>query len=107
MNLKQLIGKKIQILRIKRGLTQTELAKSVGISQRTLSGIEIGENFFTAETLQNIISSLGICLEDILTVEHLKPADILIRELIKDIKNLKDEDKIRNIYKVVKVLIKD
>ena len=36
-------------MRINRGLTQEQLAEAVDVSQRTLSGIEIGENFVTAK----------------------------------------------------------
>ena len=49
MGIKQELGKKIKRIRQVRGLTQEQLAEAVDISPRTLSGIEIGENFLTAE----------------------------------------------------------
>lgn len=51
MGVKEELGKKIKRMRLNRGLTQEQLAEAVDVSQRTLSGIEIGENFVTAETL--------------------------------------------------------
>ena len=50
MGIKKELGIKIKRMRAKRGLTQEKLAELVDISQRTLSGIENGENFCTAET---------------------------------------------------------
>ena len=58
MGIKEELGKKIKRMRINRGLTQEQLAEAVDVSQRTLSGIEIGENFVTAETLDKIIKGL-------------------------------------------------
>ena len=48
MGVKEELGKKIKRMRLNRGLTQEQLAEAVDVSQRTLSGIEIGENFVTA-----------------------------------------------------------
>ena len=44
---------------------------------------------------------------DFFPIEHLKPSGILVEELLEDIKTLKDENKIRIIYKVVKCILKD
>lgn len=107
MTIKKLLGKKIKNLRVKRGLTQEKLAEMVGISQRSLSGIEIGENFLTAETLDKILNCLKISIEDLFTVEHLKPANDLTEELLDEIAALKDEEKIKTIYRVVKAILKD
>ena len=54
MGIKKDLGIKIKRMRLKRGMTQESLSEAVNISQRTLSGIEIGENFCTAETLDKI-----------------------------------------------------
>ncbi|MDO5438055.1 MAG: helix-turn-helix transcriptional regulator [bacterium] len=107
MTIKKLLGKKIKNLRVKRGLTQEKLAEMVGISQRSLSGIEIGENFLTAETLDKILNCLKISIEDLFAVEHLKPANDLTEELLDEIAALKDEEKIKTIYRVVKAILKD
>ncbi len=107
MDVKELVGKKIRILRTKRRMTQFELAQKIGISQRSLSGIETGENFLTAETLNRVLISFGITLEDFFAVEHLKPENELIAELLDDIKSLKDIEKVRIIYKIVKAVLKD
>ncbi len=107
MEIKELLGKKIKNLRIKNGLTQSELAKMIGISQRSLSGIETGENFLTAETLSKLLECLNISIDELFALEHLKSADELAKEIIKDIKSLSDEDKIRTVYKLIKAVLKE
>jgi len=48
----KLIGKRIKIIRIERGFTQTELAKQLGVSQTNMSNIECGR---VAVTMQNLL----------------------------------------------------
>ena len=55
MNIKKQLGVKIKRLRMKNGLTQEQLAEKIDIAPRTLSGIETGENFLTADTLEKIL----------------------------------------------------
>ena len=45
MKLKKLLGKRIQELRIKNGLKQSELAEKVGIATKHQSCIETGKNY--------------------------------------------------------------
>jgi transcriptional regulator with XRE-family HTH domain len=51
MGIKKQLGIKIKRIRKHKGLTQEQLAEKVELSLRTMSGIEIGENFVTADTL--------------------------------------------------------
>ena len=81
MGIKKELGIKIKRMRINRGLTQEQLAEMVDVSQRTMSGIEIGENFVTAETLDKIIKALNTTSEELFATDHLKDSDILIQEI--------------------------
>lgn len=49
------IGKKLKELRIKKGLTQTEVGKIVGKSKETIYGYENGKNSLTASTLIQLL----------------------------------------------------
>ena len=60
MNIKKLFGKKLKEERIKLSYTQEELAEKVGISAKSLSQIELGNNFVSAETLESICNTLNI-----------------------------------------------
>lgn len=108
MGIKQELGKKIKNMRIRRGLTQEQLAEAVDISQRTMSGIEIGENFVTAETLDKIIKALNTTAEEIFATNHLRDKDILVDEIIKDINFIAENSmKLDILYNVIKALKKE
>ena len=108
MDIKRLLGKKIKQYRILRNYTQEQLAEKLNISQRTLSGIECGANFLTAQTLNKIFEVLEITPDDLFYLNYLKPNKELVNELISDIKmQINDTDKLHTIYKVVQAIIKD
>ncbi len=108
MGIKEELGKKIKRMRINRGLTQEQLAEAVDVSQRTLSGIEIGENFVTAETLDKIIKALNTTSEELFATSHLKVEQELIEEIENNIKTIsKNPTKLDILYNVTKSLIKE
>jgi len=108
MDIKSLLGKKIKYYRTLRGFTQEQFSEMLNISQRTLSGIECGENFLTSKTLEKIFEVLSISPDELFKLEHLKSPKELVAELLSDIKMIeKDEEKLRYIYKIVKSIIND
>ena len=108
MGIKEELGKKIKRMRINRGLTQEQLAEAVDVSQRTLSGIEIGENFVTAETLDKIIKALNTTSEELFATNHLKEEQELIDEIQNNIRIIsKNPTKLDILYIVTKSLIKE
>ena len=54
------IGKKIETLREKQGVTTTELARRVGLSQAQISRLENGKQGFRSATLTKIAKALGV-----------------------------------------------
>lgn len=108
MGIKKELGKKIKRMRLNRGLTQEQLAEAVDVSQRTLSGIEIGENFVTAETLDKIIEALDTTTEELFATSHLKRENDLIKEITHNIQLIaKDPTKLDILYNVTKSLTKE
>ena len=105
MDVKKELGLKVKRLRQKEGLTQEQFAEKLNIATRTLAGIEIGESFVSAQTIENILSYADISFEDFFISSHLRPTEDLLNDIyiyINKIKN--DREKIENIYKVVKAL---
>ena len=80
MNLKELLGQKIKRLRKNRNLTQEQFAEMIDIAPRTLSRIEVGESFVTAETLERIISALEIEPNELFAYEDSKSSEELLEE---------------------------
>ena len=102
------IGENIKRLRRERDITQEQLAEAIDVSQRTLSGIEIGENFVTAETLDKIIKALNTTSEDLFATNHLKEEQELLEEIKNNLKTIsKNPTKLDILYNVTKSLIKE
>ncbi|MOA06515.1 Antitoxin PezA [compost metagenome] len=61
-----LIGENIRCLRKRVGLTQVEFSKKIGVSQGTLSDIELGNCTPSVETVLSIHERYGVTLNWIL-----------------------------------------
>ncbi len=108
MGIKSELGQKIKTMRLNRNLTQAELAEKIDVSQRTLSGIEIGENFVTADTLDKIVVALDTNFEELFATNHYKEVPILKKELEQIIVKLSDNRlKLEILYNVGKSLLKE
>ncbi len=105
MNIKKQLGSKIKRLRQKRGFTQEQLAEKLDIATRTLCGIENGENFLTAETLEKILTVLNISSSELFAFDHLRPQEVLVEEIIQDLHSIKSREKIEIVYKLIKAII--
>lgn len=60
MNIKSGFGKKIKELRQRLELTQEQFAEKIGISAKSLSQIELGKNFVSAEVLESICTNMNV-----------------------------------------------
>ena len=110
MGIKTELGQKIKRMRLKKGMTQEELAEKIDISQRTLSGIETGENFVTAETLDKLVLAMNISVEKLFETEHYKETPILVQEINNILTELTKNNARREIeilYNLAKTLLKD
>lgn len=78
------------------------MQKSLVIATRTLCGIEIGKNFFTADTLEKILVTLDVTPQDLFMINYLKPQEDLVNEIIQTVQSIKEREKIEIIYKIIK-----
>jgi transcriptional regulator with XRE-family HTH domain len=105
MGIKKILGSKIKRLRQKEGLTQEQFAEKIGIATRTLAGIEIGENFVSANTIDSILNYTGLSFEDFTICSHLRPVDELLEDIYVYLDKIKDNrEKVESIYKVIKAI---
>ena len=102
-----ILGEQIKNARLHKGISQEQLAEKIDIATRTLCGIENGENFLTADTLEKIIDVLNVSCADLFAFDHIKPQEELVNEIISDVQKLKDKEKIETIYKLIKATISD
>jgi len=106
MPIKDEFGKKIKRMRINRGLTQEELAELVDMSQRALSGIETGENFVSAETIDKLLIALNTTTEELFATRHLREPKELRDEINQKLDNLmQNPEKLEVVYNVINGLL--
>lgn len=103
MQLKKDIGTRIKELRRKKGLSQEKFAELVDISQNTLSYIETGNHFCSAETLEKIIIALEVEPNELFDFGHQKDDDELLNEINKMLS--KNPEKIKEIYKIIRAVV--
>lgn len=104
MNLKKRFGKRIQELRNKKNLKQSELAELVGIATKTQSCIETGRNFPSSDLIEKYARAFNLDIADILTINHINSE----QDLYKDINTLiskANEKEIVIIHKFLKSLL--
>lgn len=77
---------RIRFLRKKRGLTQPDMAKSLGISQSLLSLIENGGREITPKMQDEIASILNVTLDDLFKLTENQPVNDLARIEMLDVK---------------------
>ena len=103
MNIKKLLGKRIQEIRKSKNLTQEKVAEIIDIETASLSNIENGKYYPTAENLDKIIRVLEITPQQLFSFEHLQNPEDLKQELYKMIEE--NPDKLQAIYKLIKAFV--
>lgn len=103
-NQKELLGKRIKELRKQKGYTQDYLAEKLKIEPRQLSKLETGKHYPSFETIIALLETFDITFEELISFEHLNPANDIRKTLLKDLENI-DDSKIQSVYKILRVLI--
>lgn len=97
MNIKKLLGKRLQEIRKSKKLTQEQIAELVGLETSSISNIENGKYYPSAENLEKIIKALCVSPSDLFSFEDLNSSEKLIDEMVESMKN--DENLTRKMYK--------
>ena len=102
MNIKKLFGKKVKEKRLSLGLTQEELAEKADISAKSLSRIEIGSNFISAEKLEEVCTALNAAPKDLFDFYE----DIREEQMLKTInfKITNNKNLLHKIYKILPII---
>lgn len=77
------IGEKIKSLRIKKGMTQQELAEKSNISRVSVGNYERGDRVPNIEVISNIANALGVTVNELTGVEETIPKkyiELLLQE---------------------------
>lgn len=101
-SLKEKLGARIQELRKHKKLTQECLAEMVGIDTPNLSNIERGKRFVSSDTLEKIVTALGVKESELFDFGHFNDRDELIG-LINDILEKSEDKDIRYYYRMMNI----
>lgn len=63
-NSKSKIGSQIKKFRVRRGMTQQDLAEKIGLSEKQISKIETGIHYPKFENFVKIMDVLGVSMKD-------------------------------------------
>lgn len=100
MNIKKLLGKKIQKIRKTRGITQEKLAELVELDTSSISHIENGKYYPSAENLEKLLKVLNVTPSELFIMESNAPTKELIKEMNLAMQN--NDDLTRLMYKFYK-----
>lgn len=104
--IQQQLGNKIRKYRKLKGLSQEQLAEKIGIATNTLSSIERGNAFMTAQTLEKIIKIFNVTPQEIFTFPNQISEEDKYSYILNMLDLLKtDSEKMQIIYNVVKGLV--
>ena len=85
MDIKVLLGKKIKEIRKAKNITQEKLSEAIGIEPASLSNIENGKYYPTADNLEKILKTLDIKPYELFDFENLQCKDILLNEMVAEL----------------------
>lgn len=103
MNVKELIGKRIQELRKARGLSQEKIAERADISPTYLSRIECGRENPTLDMLIKLSKALEVEMWEMLDFGHVASHKEL-KESIQSLIKTSDEPTLRLALKIIRAV---
>ena len=101
-DIKNLFGRKVKELRIKKRLSQEELSEMIDIAERNLSKIECGKSFIRAEKIGKLAEALGVTTKDLFDFSHQKDLKEIRNELINAIQS--DNKNLRILYQLYNII---
>ena len=105
--IKQKLGKRIAELRNQLNISQETLSEKIDINQKSLSKIETGQNFLSAETLEKLLPALGVTCAELFDFDHLAPSQNLVNDIYNYIDTIKnDENSLMILHKITQALAK-
>ena len=100
MNIKKDFGARIKELRIKKGITQYQLAELANIDPKHMSHIETGRSFPKADLIEKLATAFEIEYTELFKTEHLQERQKKIEKIESILKNISDKD-LNVIYKII------
>ena len=103
-NTKQYLGARIQDIRKRKNLKQSELAEIIGIDAKHMSKLECGRSYPSFDLLDKIAQALNSTPSELLDTEHLIDKNSLIDKITGRLKTSKEEN-VRLAYKILREIL--
>ena len=108
-DVKMILGQNIKALRLKLGLNQEEFAEKFNCDAKTISRLETGRTFTSADTIQEICKAFNILPQELFRLNNLSVDEDMEKQELLDIflMQLRNQDKktIENLLKVNKTIL--
>lgn len=104
MDVKKLLGKRIREYRLKKGLTQCQLANLVGIDGKHLSCIELGKNMPNPQLIYKFSQNFSCEIKELFEFYHLQESSDIKKELSKLIDKL-GETELKQAYQYIRAFV--
>lgn len=102
MSFKKDFGARLKVLRKQRGFSQEKFSEMINVAQNTLSNIENGVNFCSADTIEKILTALNIVPRELFNFGQKDPQLKMLDEINELL--IKNPQKIEDFLKVLKAL---
>jgi transcriptional regulator with XRE-family HTH domain len=99
------LGRRIQLLRKEKGLTQEQLAEAANLSVDAISGIERATFSPSLKTIEKLASALGVYAEVIFKPLPTDEREQEIRKLLRCLEN-KSAENIELLYRIAKEIFR-
>ena len=97
MGIKKLLGKKLKEIRKSKNLTQEQVAEMIGVETPSISNIENGKYYPSAENLDKLMDVLNITPNELFNCASYENSEKIIEEMMLSMKN--NTDLTRLMYK--------
>lgn len=102
-SIKKLLGKRIKELRLKKHMSQEQLAELVNLDRRSISNIECG-NTFPSSALLNIAQVFETDLKNLFDFNYqTKSKEMIINEITKKLPDLSQEQ-LKIIFRLIEIM---
>ena len=100
MNIKKDFGARIKELRIKKGITQYQLAELINIDPKHMSHIETGRSFPKADLIEKLALAFNLEYTELFKTNHLQNRQSKIEKINQILKEISDKD-LNIIFKII------
>lgn len=100
MNIKKDFGARIKELRIKKGITQYQLAELINIDPKHMSHIETGRSFPKADLIEKLALAFNLEYTELFKTNHLQNRQNKIEKINEILKEISDND-LNIIFKII------